>query len=111
MPIDDSFRPNKSACYAPDLIPDLIYVDSGNSVSAFTTPYNSHKAIFLISDNIDTDHIIIRDKPSCPMEKIVYWSRLHDGIRCYKNSCSIDLSVLFIRGFITIKTIPYTIWS
>ena len=41
--IDDSPRPDKRFLYIPDMIPYGISVVSENSVSIFTTPYDSPK--------------------------------------------------------------------
>ena len=72
MPLDDSLIPNKGSRYTPDPLPDAIYIDSGNSVINFTTPYESPKISLLNLDATDTDHIIMRDKHVHATEKILY---------------------------------------
>ena len=102
MPIDDSPCPKKRARYTPDPLPVAISVASGNSVSTLATLSDSPQDIILTCDAPNTDYIIMIDKHDCGKIKIGYCVRRHDGIRCHKNSGSIALCVLFIRGLITV---------
>ena len=82
MSIDDSFRLNKIARYNPDLIPDSIYVASVKSDSTLTTNYEPPQDILITYDYPNTDHIIMRDKPGYATEKIEYYYRHHNGMKC-----------------------------
>ena len=59
--IDDRPFPHKRARYFPDLLPDTILVASGNSVSTFTTPYDSPD--LLPSDDPNTLHVMNKYEP------------------------------------------------
>ena len=107
MPIDKSFRPKKGAHYNHDPLTDAISTTYGNSVSTFITLSGPSQVSFLYYDSPETDHIIMRDKNGRATNKRGYFSRLHDGIRCYKNPSSISLHVLFIREFINFLELPY----
>ena len=69
MPIDGSSIPQKIH-YTPDLLPDAIYVTSGNYVSNFNTPSESPQVIIINHDSPETDHIIMIDKHGHATEKI-----------------------------------------
>ena len=98
--IYDSFILNKISQYTPDPIPDAIYVASGNSIITFTTHYESPKVSLVPYYASYTYHIIMRDKPGHATDKIVYYSRQHDVILCYKKSKLYYLRVILIRGVI-----------
>ena len=100
MPIDDSCRLKKRACYTPDQIPSAISAASGRSVSNLITPYDSPQVILLTSDAPDTEHIIMRDKLGRATEKRGYCSRRHDTIRCYKIQVLLLLVFYSYEGFL-----------
>ena len=84
MLIDDSSRPKHRSFYTPDTLVADIYIASGNFFTTLATPSDSWKVINLTSDSHITDHTIIRKKIDHNMEKIGYWYRYHDIIRCQK---------------------------
>ena len=96
IPIYDSFIPNKISCCTPDMLPSDISIYSKRYVSTFTTPSESPQVILLNPYASNTDHIIMRDKPSHATDKMGYCSSLHYGIRLYKNPSYISPLVLFI---------------
>ena len=61
IPIDDSPRPNKISWYNSVPLPADIYVTSGNSVSAFTTPSGHPKRFEPDSDDHDANHTIMSE--------------------------------------------------
>ena len=73
--IDDRPLPHKIALYAPDLLPDAIYVASEKSVSTLTTPYDS--PYILPTDDTNTLHVLKKDLP--------LKGRVHRGYCCMKN--------------------------
>ena len=81
IPIYDSPRMNKRSGYTPDMIPYSVYVASGNYISTFTAPSETPQVIVLTSDSTGTNHIIMRDKLGCSLDKIGCCSRRHDIIR------------------------------
>ena len=83
MPIYDSFEPKKIACCTPDIIAYFISISSVNHVSNLNTPSLSLQVILLTSDDHDTYHIIIRDKHDHSTNRIGYWFRWNNVIRCY----------------------------
>ena len=63
MPLYNSSRLNKRACYYFDLLPADIYVATVKSVSILTTYYVSPRVTLLNSYNHNTHHIITREDP------------------------------------------------
>ena len=59
--IDDIPRLQKRAQYTPDMLPDAISVASENSVSNFSTPYDS--PYILHTDDLNTHHVMNMDVP------------------------------------------------
>ena len=106
MPLNESYIPNKRACYTLDQLPYTVYVASGNSVRTLNTPSESPPDIPLSYDVPSTDHTIFIFKPGCAKEKIGYCYMPHEVIICYRKfrfHCSL---CYFGRGFITVTDIP-----
>ena len=95
---------NKMTRYTSDPLPDDITVPSGNSIITLDTHSNYPQVILLSSDAPSTDGIIMRDKPGRAADKIVYCSRHHGVIRCYRkyryyfSSCYIHKIVYYYHG-------------
>ena len=110
MNIDDSFIPNKIYFCTPDLIPADIYVASGNYISTLDTPSDYPQVVLVSSDSNSTYHTIIIYKTSHTTEKMGYWYRWHEGIKChiksryYLSVCFIHKRVYYCRGTGKIKS-------
>ena len=93
-------RPNKISWYNYDPLPNATYVASKNYVSNLNSPCDSPHVILLYSSATKTEHTMIRDKYDCNNVKRGYYSRGHDGIRCYNKLVYISPYIIFITGFI-----------
>ena len=78
MTIDDSFIPNKRNRHTPGTLPSDISIDSIKTDSTFTNPYEYPQVILLPSNDPDTNHITMREKPSHITDKRGHCSRQHD---------------------------------
>ena len=93
------------------LLPPDIYVVSGNHVINLTASYESLQVIPPTFNAHITYHTIIRYKHICTIDKRGYCSMHHYGIRWYKHSGTIDLHVIFMRGFIIAVVLLHWIHS
>ena len=78
MTIDDSFIPNKRNRHTPGPLPSAISIASRKTVSTFINPYEYPQVSLLPSNDPDTNHITMREKPSHITEKRGHCSRRHD---------------------------------
>ena len=84
--IDYRPSPHKIARDTPDLLPYTISVASENSVSNFTTPYDSPKIILLPSSDTNYLHAINKYDSNHGRVKIGYCYSKHDEIIFYQKT-------------------------
>ena len=106
MPLYDISRPNKRAHSTPDLLTAAIYFPSGKYVITLNTTYESPNFNLLTSDTNNTHYGIMIEDPGRVRGGNRYYSRLHDGIICYKKRVYIALHVLLTKLFISIVDLP-----
>ena len=99
--IDDRTHLHKRDRYTPYILPYAIIVDSGDSISNLTTPFDP--TYLITSDDPNTIHVMSKGVPLQGRVHSGYCCRKHGQKICYKRQGSIAPHALIRkRGFIII---------